>query len=225
MNNIVDRPYNPSYLPLASGGVAKITTHDRKRLWEYLPLPSTPHQLFCVLCNSWIVLQVIGPNGRLSPLLGSLFAGSSFGALTEFYLTKRFVINRKPQVVNIVKFVAATAFLGYLSWQYFKLPLQLTWIEASIDARITAYMGRDDAALINKINMPNCGGAADMPRDVQACFKSYLLDAADRVFQSGNSEKWKTLDARIVECFPNDRLIRIGECGWTTTNPLKWTLG
>ena len=85
-----------------------------------------------------------------------------------------------------------------------------------------AYMKSDDKKLIERIYEPNCGGAADMPRDVQACFKSYLLDAADRVFQSGNSEKWKTLDARIVECFPYDRLIRIGECGWTTTNPLKW---
>ena len=225
MNSIVDRSYSPSYLPLASGGVAKITTHDRKRLWEYLPLPSTPHQLFCVLCNSWIVLQVIGPNGRLSPLLGSLFAGSSFGALTEFYLTKRFVINRKPQVVNIVKFVAATAFLGYLSWQYFKLPLQLIWIEKSIEARITAYMGRHDATLIERIYEPNCGGAADMPRDVRACFMTYLEAAADRVFQSGNAKKWEALDARIEECFPYALKLRTSECGWTTTNPLKWTLG
>ena len=223
MNSVVDRPYNPSYLPLASGSVVKTASHGRKRLWEYLPLPSTPHQLFCVLCNSWIVLQVIGPNGRFSPLLGSIFAGSSIGALTEFYLTKRFVINRKPQVVNIVKFVAATAFLGYLSWQYFKLPLQLTWIEKSIEARITAYMGRYDAALINKIKEPNCGGAADMPRDVQACFMKYLHAAKARLFQSNNPDEGKALRERIEECFPYALKLRTSECGWTTTNPLKWT--
>jgi len=220
MNSIVNRPYNPNYLHPASGGVVKTASHDRKRLWEYLPLPSTPNQFLCLLCNSWVVLKIMGPNGWHSPLLGNVIAVSSVSALVEFYETRRFVINRRPQVANIVKLVAATALLGYLNWQYFKLPKESTWIETSINARITAYMGRDDKALIRLINEPLCGRVHEMPREMQACFRKYLFAAAGRLSEYIERKELREL---ISLCFPDN--LRSHECGWWPPNPLTWTHG